>query len=76
MAELTLVNAAPPTQIAAALRTGHVSAAPTSPGTGGGDAGDSKKGGDEDVDALAEEVYSKILILMDTARSRNGEPYL
>ncbi len=76
MAELTLVNSAPATQIAAASKTGHVSAAPTTPSAGGGDAGESKKGDDSDVDAIAEEVYSKILIMMDAARSRNGEPYL
>ncbi len=76
MAELTLVNNAPQTQIAAASRTGAVSAAPTSPSAGGGDEGESKKGDDADVDAIAEEVYTKILIMMDAARSRNGEPYL
>jgi hypothetical protein len=75
LAELTLVNNAPSTQIAAASKTGHVSAAPTAPGAGGGDQGESKKG-DDDVDAIAEEVYLKILIMMDAARSRNGEPYL
>ena len=76
MAELTLVNNAPATQIAAASRTGHVSAAPTAPGAGGGDQGESKKGDGDDVDAIAEEVYTKIMIMMDAARSRNGEPYL
>jgi hypothetical protein len=76
MAELTLVNNAPATQIAAASKTGHVSAAPLSPGGGGEEQGESKKGGEDDVDALAEEVYLKILIMMDAARSRNGEPYL
>ncbi len=76
MAELTLVNSAPSTQIAAASRTGHVSAAPTSPSAGGADSGEAKKGDDADVDAIAEEVYTKIMIMMDAARSRNGEPYL
>ena len=76
LAELTLVNNAPATQIAAASKTGHVSAAPSAPGAGGGDEGESKKGDGEDIDAIAEEVYAKIMIMMDAARSRNGEPYL
>lgn len=75
MAELTLVNAAPATQIAAASRTGHVSAAPAAPS--GGQAGtDGKKGDDADIEAIAEEVYKAVLNMMDAARARNGEPYL
>ena len=76
MAELTLVNSAPATQIAAASKTGHVHAAPKSPGAGSGNVGESKKGDGDDIDAIAEEVYSKIMVMMDAARSRNGEPYL
>ena len=29
-----------------------------------------------DIDKIANEVYRQILVLMDAARSRNGEPYL
>jgi hypothetical protein len=74
LAELTLIAAAPPSQIAAATRTtGGPAAGTAAPGTGSGQAA----GGDKpDVDALALEVYTEVLKLIDIARERNGEPYV
>jgi hypothetical protein len=74
LAELTLVSAAPSTQIAASSR-GVQSAAPTvpqpsSPQTAAGATPQI------DVEKVANEVYKQILVLMDSARFRNGEPYL
>jgi hypothetical protein len=76
LGELTLVNSAPASQIAASSRTGHVGAAPSAHASAAKGAGDSKDGEDMDVDSIADEVYSKILTMMDAARARNGEPYL
>jgi hypothetical protein len=76
IAELTLVTAAPSTQIAASTRT-QPAASPQSPAL----AGASEKAGGSgpnsiDVEATAQEIYRYILIMMDAARARNGEPYL
>jgi hypothetical protein len=72
LAELTLVNAAPSTAIAASTR-GAPSAAPAAPAAGGGGKGNAQQ---IDIEQVANEVYRQILALMDAARARNGEPYL
>jgi hypothetical protein len=75
IAELTLVTAAPSTQIAASTRT-PPSAAPVAPSASA--AAEQAGGGanDIDVEATAQEIYRYILTMMDAARARNGEPYL
>jgi hypothetical protein len=74
LAELTLVTAAPPQQIAAASVAPGKAAPMTAASTGG-----DQKGGAApqiDIDKLASDVYRDILIQMDIARARNGDPYL
>lgn len=73
MADLTLVTAAPPAAIAASTKAPHTAAAAPAP-TGGSE----KAAGASpiDVEKVASEIYQQILVLMETARSRNGEPYL
>jgi len=66
------VTAAPASHIAASTRSAP-SAAPPSPGSASG----KTPGGQQiDVDKLANEIYRQILVMMDAARARNGEPYL
>jgi hypothetical protein len=74
LAELTLVNAAPAAHIAASTRSAP-SAAPPAPG-GAGAANQSNNAPQIDVEKLANDIYRQILIMMDAARARNGEPYL
>jgi hypothetical protein len=74
LAELTLVNAAPASHIAASTRSAP-SAAPPAPG-GGASAGQSNNAPQLDIEKLANDIYRQILIMMDAARARNGEPYL
>jgi hypothetical protein len=74
LAELTLVSAAPASHIAASTRSAP-SAAPPTPTSASG-AGASGAGPQIDVDKLANDVYRQILVMMDAARARNGEPYL
>jgi hypothetical protein len=74
LAELTLVNAAPSTQIAASSR-GVASAAPANPNPSSQGA-QASAAQQVDIEKVANEVYKQILVLMDAARSRNGEPYL
>ena len=73
IAELTLVTAAPATQIAASSRAAGGSAAPVAPSTG---AAANAQSPEVDVEQLANDVYREVLVLMDLARARNGEPYL
>jgi hypothetical protein len=73
MAELTLVTAAPASHVAASTRTAP-SAAPLTPG--GGASPTQSAGQTIDIDKVANEVYRQIVIMMDAARIRNGEPYL
>ncbi len=73
LAELTLVQTAAPTQIAASSRhdggaTHSLTPAPSAA------AGAEKE--QIDVEKLANQVYREILVLMDIARVRNGDPYL
>ncbi len=72
LADLTLVTAAPPAQIAASTR-GAPSAAPATPATGSATA---PQTGGVDVEQLAQDIYREIMIMMDDARARNGEPFL
>ena len=71
LAELTLVTSAPQAHVAASTRSAP-SAAPSapSPDTGG------PITPSFDIDKIAHEVYRQILVLMDNARARNGEPFL
>jgi hypothetical protein len=74
LADLTLVQSAPSTHIAASER-GMQSAAPTNPNPSSQDAHQSS-GQQIDIEQVANDVYRHILVLMDGARARNGEPYL
>ena len=74
LAELTLVQAAPTTHIAASER-GVPSAAPPVANPSSTSAQQSANQ-QIDVEKVANEVYKHILTLMDAARARNGEPYL
>ena len=72
LAELTLVTAAPATHVAASTRT-VPSAAPLAPAIASVPL---REGAPIDIDKIANEVYRQILVMMDVARARNGEPYL
>jgi hypothetical protein len=72
LAELTLVTAAPASQIAASTRSAP-SAAPPGPSSAKAQSSNTPQ---VDVEKLANEVYRSILVLMDIARARNGDPYL
>ena len=70
MAEMTLVNAAPASHVAASARTAPTtSAAAAAPGNTSGDDGGKSP---VDIDKTANEVYRQILTMMDVARARNG----
>jgi hypothetical protein len=73
LAELTLINAAPSHQIAASAVAAPTAAPPSPPSAGGAPQGAAAQ---IDVDKVAGDVYRQILIMMDAARARNGEPYL
>jgi len=72
IAELTLVTAAPAPQVAASTRVAGgappVAVAPAAA------VGAEKQA--IDIEKLANDVYREVLVLMDIARARNGEPYL
>jgi hypothetical protein len=74
LAELTLVQSAPTTHIAASER-GVQSAAP-SVANPSSTAVQQSAQQQIDIEKVANEVYKHILTLMDAARARNGEPYL
>jgi hypothetical protein len=73
LAELTLVNAAPASQIAASTRAAPSASPPAPQSAAGASQGAASQ---IDVDKVANDVYRQILIMMDAARARNGEPYL
>jgi hypothetical protein len=73
LADLTLVQAAPPSQIAASSRSAP-SATPPTPALASN--ATTQQTPQIDIEKVANEVYRHILVLMDTARARNGEPYL
>lgn len=72
LAELTLIAAPPPTQIAAASRD-TPAAAPARPAQS---ESKGEKGQKVDVEKVAREVYSAFMRIIESARMRNGEPYL
>jgi hypothetical protein len=72
LAELTLVTAAPASHIAASTRSAP-SASPPGPSSAKAQSSNTPQ---IDVEKLANEVYRSILVLMDVARARNGDPYL
>ena len=72
MAELTLINAVPSTQIAASSRGTPSHASPMSPSI----SNQAQPGQKIDIEKIANEIYRQILAMMDAARARNGEPYL
>jgi hypothetical protein len=71
LAELTLITSAPAPQIAASTRE-HGSQAPVVASAGAAPEAPAAV----DIEKLANDVYREVLVLMDLARSRNGEPYL
>jgi hypothetical protein len=74
LADLTLIAAAPAAQVAASTRS-MPGAAPANPNpSSAGEQSTSQS--PIDVEKIANEVYRQILVLMDAARFRNGEPYL
>ena len=73
VAELTLINAAPSQQIAASSRVAAASSAPVAVAPSAA-AGAEKES--IDIEKVANDVYREVLVLMDLARARNGEPYL
>jgi hypothetical protein len=72
LADLTLIQAAPPSQIAASTRG---NSAPT-PSPSDSPAAALVSGADLDVEKIAYEVYRTIIDMMDHARARNGESFL
>jgi hypothetical protein len=74
-AELTLVTAAPPGQIAASTRSAPSAVSP-GPSPGAAAQQSNSAAPQIDIEKLANEVYRNILVLMDVARARNGDPYL
>jgi hypothetical protein len=75
LSELTLISSTPSNQIAASTRGVPTASAPISPASGTTKQGDAKTP-QIDVEKLANEIYRHILVMMDAARARNGEPYL
>ncbi len=73
MAELTMVQAAAPQQIAASSRHDGGSTTSVTPAPSAGAGAEKEK---IDIEKLANDVYREVLVLMDIARERNGEPYL
>lgn len=72
LAELTLVASTPPQQIAASTRETPSAVPPKQASPDG--KGD--KGQKVDIEKVASEVYRAVMQLMESARMRNGEPYL
>lgn len=72
LAELTLVASTPPAQIAASTREAPSAVPPKQASPDG--KGD--KGQKVDIEKVAGEVYRAVMQLMESARMRNGEPYL
>ncbi len=74
LTELTLISAAPSNQIAASTRS-QPSAVPANPNPSAQGAL-ATKDTPIDIEKVANDVYRQILVMMDAARARNGEPYL
>jgi hypothetical protein len=75
LAELTLVTAAPASHVAASTRSAP-SASPAAPSSAAASQQSSNPAPQIDIEKLATEVYRNILVLMDVARARNGDPHL
>lgn len=75
MAELTLVTAAPASHVAASTRTAP-SANPIAAAANSQAQSSQAGAADIDVEKIANDIYRHILVMMDVARARNGEPYL
>jgi hypothetical protein len=73
MAELTLVTAAPSSHVAASARSAF---APSLAPVINGAAAQTNNAPQIDIEKLANEVYRQILVMIDAARARNGEPWL
>lgn len=73
LADLTLINSAPPQQIAASTR-GETVALSAAPSVASGS--NAEPGEKFDVERIARDVYRAVLQIMEAARARNGEPYL
>ena len=72
LAELTLVTAAPAAQIAASSIAQPKASAP-----GAADGATAQPGAPKiDIEKLAFELYRDLMVMMDVARERNGDPYL
>jgi len=74
MAELTLITAAPASHVAASSRgsSGTASSGPSGASTAQQAANTPKI----DVERLAHDLFRELLVQMDVARERNGDPYL
>lgn len=72
LAELTLVASTPPSQIAASDRSAAPSAAPKQASPDG----KGEKGQKVDIESVAADVYRAVMQMMESARMRNGEPFL
>ncbi len=72
LAELTLVSAAPTASVAASPVSASALSAAPAPATGASHGAPQQP----DIDQLAHEVYAEIVRMFETARERNGEPYL
>lgn len=76
LTELTLIQQAPPSAVAASTRSLHGPAPSISSSSSGGGSGHDTGHHDVDVDGVANEIYQQILDMMQSARARNGEPFL
>jgi hypothetical protein len=74
LAELTLITAAPANQVAASSRS-QPSAVPGTPNPSS-QGEQANKHSPIDTEKVANDVYRKVLVMMDAARARNGEPSL
>jgi hypothetical protein len=72
LAELTLVASTPPSQIAASDRSSSAAA----PAKQAAPDGKGEKGQKVDIESVAADVYRAVMQMMESARMRNGEPYL
>jgi hypothetical protein len=78
LAEMTLVTAAPKTQIAASEMTASrapVQAMSTPQASGGPAAVAARDPAKPDVDKIAQEVYERICRMLEVARERSGDPW-
>ncbi|MBC7973800.1 MAG: hypothetical protein H7138_02360, partial [Myxococcales bacterium] len=72
LAELTLVTSAPASHVAA---SSVQAAAPSATNSGATTTAQGANSPKIDVDKIANELFHDIMMMMDVARSRNGDPY-